>query len=84
MVLDIHPTSASFNLSNELAASSSMSLLWFFEEKDQSPSVVVNAPSSLFSMGNQSTLSAHNWGLDLCGHVPLVNYLGKLFVMQLQ
>ena len=30
---------------------------------------MVNAPSSLFSMGNQSTLLAHNWGLDLCGGV---------------
>jgi len=31
---------------------------------------VVNALCSLFSMGNQSTLSSHNWGLDLCGGVP--------------
>ena len=43
VVLDIHPTSASFNLSNEVAASSSTSLPWFFEEKDQTPSLVVNA-----------------------------------------
>ena len=67
MVLDIHPASASFNLSNELAASSSMNLPWFFEEKDQPPSLVANALSSLFSMGNQS---AHNSGLNLCGGVP--------------
>jgi len=31
---------------------------------------VVNAPSSLFSMGNHTSLSPHNWGLDLCGSVP--------------
>jgi len=43
-----------------------MSLPWFFKE-DQSPSLVVNAPSSLFSIGNQL---AHNSGLDLCGGVP--------------
>ena len=70
VVLDIHPTSPSLNLSNELAASSSMSLPWFFEEKDLSPSSVVNALSSLLCIGNQSTLLAHNLGLDLCGGVP--------------
>jgi len=69
LVLDFHPISDSLNLSNKLAPSSSMSLPWLFEEKDQSPSLVVNAPSSLFSMGNQSSLLAHNWGLDLCGGV---------------
>ena len=31
---------------------------------------MVNAPSSLFFMGNHTSLSAHNWGLDLCGDVP--------------
>jgi len=31
---------------------------------------VVNAPSSLFSVGNHISLSSHNWGLDLCGGVP--------------
>jgi len=31
---------------------------------------VVSAPSSMFSMGNHTSLSPHNWGLDLCGGVP--------------
>lgn len=70
LVLDTHPRSDSLKLSNEMVPSSSSSLPWLFEEKDQSRSCVVNAPFSLFSMGNQTSLSKHNWGLDLCGGVP--------------
>jgi len=51
VVLDIHPLSDPFNLSNELLPSASVSLPWFFEEKDQTPSLVVNTLSTLFSMG---------------------------------
>jgi len=70
LVLDIHPILDPLNLSNELAPSSCRSLPWLFEEKDQAPSLVVNAPSSLFSMGNHTSPSPHNWGLDLYGGVP--------------
>ena len=42
-ILDIHPISDSLNLSNVLVASSSISLPWFFEKKDQPPSLVGNA-----------------------------------------
>lgn len=69
-ILDVHPTSASFTHSNDLATSSSLSLPWFFEENDQFPSMMVNSSSSLFSRGKQSALTTHNWGLDLCGDVP--------------
>ena len=57
------------NHSNELATSTS-SLPWLFEEKDQATSLLVNAPSSVFSMGNHASLSPYSWGLDLCGSVP--------------
>jgi len=60
LVLDIHPIPGSLNLSNELAPSSSRSLPWSFEEKDQPPSLVVNAPSSLFSIGNHTSLSPYS------------------------
>ena len=69
VVLNIHSISDPSNLSNGLPPSPSVSLLWFFDV-DQTPSLVANAPSSLFSMDNQLTLLAHNWGLDLCGGVP--------------
>jgi len=50
-VVDIQPTWASFNYSNELPATSSLSLPWFFQENKHSPSMVVNSSSSssLFS-----------------------------------
>ena len=70
LVLDIHPLPDSLNLTNELAPSSSRSVPWLYEEKDQAHSLVVNAPSSLFTIGNHSSLSPHNWKLDLCGGVP--------------
>ena len=31
---------------------------------------MVNAPSSLFTIGNHTSFSPHNWGLDVCGVVP--------------
>jgi len=68
--LDTHPIPDSLNCSNKLAPSSSRSFPWFFQEKDKPPSLVVNATSSLFSLGNHTSLSPHNWGIDLCGGVP--------------
>jgi len=43
---------------------------WLYEKKDQAHSLVVNAPSSLFTIANHTSLSPHNWGLDLCGGAP--------------
>lgn len=53
-----------------MAASSFQSLPWLSEETDQPSPLKVCSSSSLFSLGNQSLLSVHNWGLDLCGSVP--------------
>ena len=58
------------NISNQLAASSSLSLPWLFEEIDQPTALKFHSSSSFFSLGNQSPLAAHNWVLVLCGSVP--------------